>query len=181
VQSLAEKLAERPRYAAALPPDTIDMLAKSAPLHDIGKVAIPDCILLKPGRLDTNEFEQMKLHTVHGRKAIEVAEASMGTSNSFLRHARDIAYGHHERWDGMGYPQGLAGEAIPLSARLMALADIYDALISERVYKAAIPHAVATQMILAQRGKHLDPDVVDAFEAIAPDFAAISTALADGP
>jgi putative two-component system response regulator len=181
VLALAEKLAESPRFAQTLTPDTIDMMAKSAPLHDIGKVAIPDSILRKPGRLDAEEFELMKLHTAHGRRAIEVAEASMGSSHGFLRHARDIAYGHHERWDGLGYPQGLAGDAIPLSARLMALADIYDALISERVYKAAIPHGVAAQMILAQRGKQLDPAVVDAFEAIAPEFAAIAEALSDPP
>lgn len=179
VRTLAEQLAKMPRFAEVLPPDTIEMMAKSAPLHDIGKVAIPDRILLKPGRLDLDEFEVMKTHTEHGRKAIQMAEASMGGSNTFLRHALDIAHAHHERWDGMGYPQGLAGEEIPLSARLMALADIYDALISKRVYKPAIPHDEAVQMIVGQRGLHLDPDVVDAFSAISPHFAAIAAELAD--
>ena len=181
VRALAEKLARQPRYAETLTPEAIDMMAKSAPLHDIGKVAIPDNILLKPGRLDAEEFEIMKSHALHGRMAIEVAEASMGGSNTFLRYAHEIAYGHHERWDGMGYPQGLAGEAIPLSARLMALADIYDALISKRVYKEAFTHDTAVQMILAQRGKHLDPDVVDAFATITGEFSAIASALADPP
>lgn len=179
VRHLATRLRATPAYAGTLDSDTVDMMAKSAALHDIGKVAIPDAILLKPGRLDEVEFDVMRTHTTLGCRAIEVAETALGGSNSFLRHARDIAYGHHERWDGLGYPQGLAGDAIPLAARLMAVADVYDALISRRVYKEPFPHDVAVGMIAAQRGRHFDPAVVDILIREPEAFAAIAERLKD--
>ncbi|MBV5335713.1 HD domain-containing protein, partial [bacterium] len=136
VRLLATALARNPRHADALTPDVVELLYKSAPLHDIGKVGIPDYILLKPGKLTVEEFTIMKTHAELGYQAIRKAEQYLETPVSFLRYAREIAYSHHERWDGSGYPLGLAGEDIPLSARLMAFADVYDALINRRVYKA---------------------------------------------
>ena len=180
VQALAERLRDHPRFAAALDGQTIQLLFKSAPLHDVGKVAIPDAILLKPGKLDPDEWEVMKRHATYGRDAIAQAERELGYSGgSFLSYAREIAYGHHEKWDGGGYPQGLAGEAIPLSARLMAVADVYDALISRRVYKPAFPHEQAIAMIHAERGRHFDPDIVDALLDIADQFRAIANSYSD--
>jgi len=179
VKALAERLKDHPRFARVLDAATIEMLYKSAPLHDIGKVGIPDQVLLKPGKLTPEEFELMKTHTTLGRDAIAAAERLIGVENSFLRLAREIAYGHQEKWDGTGYPQGLAGETIPVSARLMAVADVYDALISRRVYKPAFPHEKAVAIVLEGRDKHFDPDVVDAFTAIAEDFRAIAARFAD--
>ena len=166
VKLLALQLQNHPRFAAYLTDDTIDLLFKSAPLHDIGKVGIPDSILLKPGKLTPEEFETMKTHTTLGKVAIESAERRLGKDVPFLRCAKEIAYSHQEKWDGSGYPEGLAGDAIPISARLMALADVYDALISRRVYKPAFTHAAALQIIEEGRGCHFDSDVVDAFMAI---------------
>jgi putative two-component system response regulator len=179
VKALAERLRTHPRFAAGLSDETIDLLFKSAPLHDIGKVGIPDRILLKPGPLDADEFEQMKTHAVLGRDAIAQAEQGLGAQTAFLRCAKEIAHSHHEKWDGSGYPQGLKGDAIPLAARLMALADVYDALISRRVYKPAFPHSQARETLLAGRGTHFDPDVVDAFVAIEAEFQAIAARFAD--
>ena len=155
------------------------MLFKSAPLHDIGKVGIPDRILLKPGKLEPEEFELMKTHTTLGCDAIEHAEKQLGTEVDFLSTAKEIALFHHEKWNGAGYPQGLAGDAIPLSARLMAVADVYDALISRRVYKEGMPHEQAMQIILEGRGSHFDPDVIDAFEAQHEEFRHIAARFAD--
>ena len=179
VRALAERLRAAPGFAERLDSRTVELLFKSAPLHDIGKVGIPDAILLKPGRHDEAESVVMRTHAALGRDAILGAEEEDGQENSFLRVAREIAYGHHEKWDGSGYPDGLAGEAIPLSARLMAVADVYDALISRRVYKPAFPHEQAVAMILAGRGSHFDPDVVDCFAAIADDFKAIAARFQD--
>ena len=155
------------------------MLFKSAPLHDIGKIGIPDAILLKPGRLTPDEFEVMKTHTTLGRDAIVSAERLLDSPSNFLRLAREIAHYHQEKWDGSGYPEGLSGEAIPLSARLMAIADVYDALISRRVYKPPMPHADAVTIIRDGRGRHFDPDMVDAFLRIQEDFRAIADRYAD--
>jgi putative two-component system response regulator len=180
VRSLALHLRTHPRFSAALDDDTIESLYKSAPLHDVGKVAIPDRILLKPGKLDADEWAIMQRHCEYGRDAIRAAELALGdTSGSFLRTAREIAYSHHERWDGSGYPCALAGEAIPLSARLMALADVYDALISARPYKRPFSHAQALESIMAGRGGHFDPDVADAFLEIAQEFRDIAGQLSD--
>ena len=179
VKALAEKLRSHPRFAPALDDRSISMLFKSAPLHDIGKVGIPDRILLKPGRLTPEEFELMKTHTTLGRDAIQSAEQHLGMQVEFLTLAKEIAYSHQEKWDGSGYPEGLSGDAIPWSARLMALADVYDALICRRVYKAGMPHEQAVQIIVEGRGKHFDPDVVDAFLGLQDQFQAIARRYAD--
>ena len=179
VKVLAWKLSTHPRFAAVLTPQAIGLLYKSAPLHDIGKVGIPDRILLKPGKLTGEEFEIMKTHTTLGRNAILHAEREMGVEVEFLTFAKEIAYSHQEKWDGSGYPEGLAGEQIPVSARLMAVADVYDALISRRVYRDAMPHSEAVRIIGLTRGKHFDPDVVDAFLEVQDNFQAIAIAYSD--
>ncbi|PXX50347.1 putative two-component system response regulator [Pseudomonas sp. LAMO17WK12:I10] len=179
VRALAKHLQSHPKYAKELCEENIDLLFKSAPLHDIGKVGIPDHILLKPGKLTTDEFEIMKTHTVLGRDAISDTEAELGIPLGFLRYAKEIAYSHQEKWDGSGYPQGLSGEDIPLSARLMALADTYDALISKRIYKPGMSHAEALQVICDGSGSHFDPEMVQAFLEINEQFFEISTIWAD--
>ncbi len=180
VRLLAEKLRFNPRFAYFLNDDNIiEILFKSAPLHDIGKVGIPDRILLKPGRFEAAEFEIMKTHTTLGRDAIIQAEHELGIEVPFLKYAKEIAYGHQEKWDGSGYPQGLAGDAIPISARLMAVADVYDALISRRVYKQGMPHEKAAQIIIDGKGSHFDADMVDAFLALQDEFQAIAARYAD--
>jgi putative two-component system response regulator len=179
VKVLAEHLREHPRFRAFLDPETIKLLFKSAPLHDIGKIGIPDRILLKPGRFEPEEFEIMKTHTTLGRDAIAHAEQQLGMDVDFLRLAKEIAYSHQEKWDGSGYPEGLAGDAIPISARLMAVADVYDALISRRVYKEGMPHEKAVQIIAEGRGSHFDPDVCDAFLANLPAFQQVAARYAD--
>jgi response regulator RpfG family c-di-GMP phosphodiesterase len=148
-----------------LDPETIELLYKTAPLHDIGKVGIADHILLKAGRLTNAERKEMENHTLLGAEALAVAEEqSFGEGDrTFLSLAREITISHHEKWDGSGYPHGLKGEQIPLGGRLMALADVYDALISKRVYKGPLPHEKAAQIIVEGRGTHFDPDVVDVF------------------
>jgi putative two-component system response regulator len=179
VRALAIHLRGHPRFAAFLTDSNIQMLFKSAPLHDIGKVGIPDRILLKPGRLTPEEFEVMKTHTTLGRDAISHAERALGTDVEFLRIAKEIAYSHQEKWDGSGYPQGLVAEAIPISARLMAVADVYDALISRRVYKAPMAHEQAVDIIRAGHGSHFDPDIVAAFLVIEGDFRSIAQRFTD--
>jgi putative two-component system response regulator len=179
VKALALKLREGGTHAAALDDTTIDLLYKSAPLHDIGKVGIPDRVLLKPDKLDEEEWSVMRMHAVYGRDAIASAESLLSSGNRFLQHARDIAYCHHEKWDGSGYPQGLSGAAIPLSARLMAVADVYDALRSRRVYKPPFPHEKAVALIQEGDGRHFDPAVTAAFVAIADEFAAIAERFGD--
>lgn len=179
IEALAQQLRQSPRYADMLTDEYIETMYKSAPLHDIGKVGIPDRILLKPGKLTPDEFEIMKTHCQLGRDAIVAAERVLDSSNSFLACAREIAYSHQEKWDGSGYPQGLVGEAIPLAARLMALADVYDALINRRVYKEAMPLAEARDVIVAGSGTHFDPAVVDAFLEIENRFAEIAANLSD--
>jgi putative two-component system response regulator len=166
VRALAMQLRHHPRFAPFLDAVAIDLLFKSAPLHDIGKVGIPDSILLKPGKLTAEEFEVMKTHTTLGKLAIEAAEDRLGKDVPFLQCAKEIAYSHQEKWDGSGYPQGLAGDAIPISARLMAIADVYDALVSKRVYKPAFAHSEAMRILQEGRGRHFDPDMLDAFVAI---------------
>ena len=181
VRTLARQLSRNPAYTKDLDDTTIELLYKSAPLHDIGKVGIPDSILLKPGKLTPEEFEIMKTHTTLGRDAILAAEKLLDAPSSFLRYAREIAYAHQEKWDGSGYPEGLVGPLIPLSARLMAVADVYDALISKRVYKPAMPHEKAVAIIREGKGKHFDPDVVDAFDAVVDEFLTIAAAFVDHP
>ena len=180
VRALAQHLQGHPHFRNALDDATIDAIYKSAPLHDIGKVGIPDHILLKPGKLTAAEFAAMKRHTTLGRDAIRQAEDELGKTMPFLQHAKEIAFCHHERWDGTGYPQGLIGNTIPVSARLMAVADVYDALISRRVYKPAFSHDQARDLIVEGRGSHFDPDIVDAFLEIEDDFRTIAARFADG-
>ena len=179
VRALALALKDHPRFADDLGPQAISLLFKSAPLHDIGKFGIPDRILLKPSSLSPEEFEIMKTHTTLGFEAIEQAEKALGLQPPMLRTAKEIVLSHQEKWDGSGYPQGLKGAAIPMSARLMAVADVYDALISQRVYKAALPHDRAVQIVFQGRGSHFDPDMVDAFIGIQDEFQAIAERFAD--
>jgi len=179
VKALAERLRTHPRFAWFLTDSNIGMLFKSAPLHDIGKIGIPDRILLKPGRLEPHEFEIMKMHTTLGHDAIAHAENALGTNVDFLSFAKSIALSHQEKWDGSGYPQGLAGDDIPIVARLMAVADVYDALISRRVYKESMPHESAMQIMIKERGTHFDADVIDAFVEIQDEFRAIAQRFAD--
>jgi putative two-component system response regulator len=179
VQVLARRLQTHPRFAAVLTDRFIALLFKSAPLHDIGKVGIPDHILLKPGRFTPEEFAIMKRHPAIGRDAIVHAERQLGLEVEFMHIAKEIAYGHQEKWDGSGYPEGSRGDDIPVSARLMAVADVYDALISRRVYKEGMPHEAAAKIIVDGRGSHFDPDMVDAFVAIQDEFRAIAARYAD--
>lgn len=179
VRELAQALQDHPRFSAYLTHERIGLLYKTAPLHDIGKVGIPDAILLKPGRLTDEEFAVMKRHAEYGRDAILAAERRLDAPQPFLQMAREIAYSHHEKWDGSGYPQGLAGEAIPLAARLMAVADVYDALISRRVYKPPFSHEKAMAVIAEGRGSHFDPDIVEAFLNSAQGMQAIAEHFAD--
>ncbi|MCW5626854.1 MAG: two-component system response regulator [Burkholderiales bacterium] len=179
VRVLAYELRKLDKYAPLLGDMTIEMLYKSAPLHDIGKVGIPDSILLKPGKLTDEEFEIMKTHTTIGRDAILAAERQLDEPDSFFALAREIAHYHQEKWDGTGYPEGLRGEQIPVSARLMALADVYDALISSRVYKPPFTQEAAAKVIRAGRGSHFDPDVVDAFTRVEHVFREIAERYLD--
>ena len=175
VLELALDLQSHPRFADFLTSENIDRLVKSAPLHDIGKVGIPDSILLKPGRLTPEEWRIMQTHSRLGYLAIQQAELDTERPVEFLAMAKEIAHYHHEKWDGSGYPHGLTGEAIPISARLMALADVFDALIFQRVYKGAFPLEQALQIIREGRGQHFDPDVVDVFFSRLDQFIAIAS------
>ena len=179
VRLLANRLKTHPRFGYFLSEKTIELLFKSAPLHDIGKVGIPDHILLKPGRFTPEEFEIMKTHTTLGRDAILAAEKHLGMEVSFLDLAKEIAYYHQEKWDGSGYPTGASGDQIPISARLMAVADVYDALISRRPYKEGMPHDQAVEIMRQGRGSHFDPDVLDAFIALQEDFRTVASTYAD--
>jgi response regulator RpfG family c-di-GMP phosphodiesterase len=179
LRTLAKQLQSHPGFAGYLTEDLIDILFKSAPLHDIGKVGIPDSILLKPGKLNPEEFEIMKTHTALGFAAIENAERRLGVKVEFLACAKEIALNHHERWDGSGYPRKLVGAEIPISARLMAVADVYDALTTRRVYRHAIPHEAAVAMIIEGAGRHFDPDVVGAFADTADEFEVIARRYSD--
>jgi putative two-component system response regulator len=194
IELLGQRLQTHPRYAAALAPAKLKLIVDAAPLHDIGKIGIRDEILLKPGKLTPEEFAVMKTHAALGgealnralREAVRNREAASdvhpGAGEApleFLQVARDIALCHHEKWDGSGYPAGLAGDAIPVSARLMALADVFDALISRRVYKAAMPLDDVRRIIAEGRGKHFDPAIVDIFFDSIEDFVQIARRYAD--
>ncbi len=178
VKLLAEYMAKDEKFADQLDPKTIEMLYLSAPLHDVGKVCIPDSILQKPGRLTEEEFEIMKEHTVRGKTVLSSTDTKLG-SDSFLRIARLVAHSHHERWDGKGYPEGLAGDAIPLCARLMSVADVYDALTSKRVYKPPMSHEKAKSIMVEGRGTQFDPDAIDAFLALENEFVEVAEKYAD--
>jgi len=178
VRLLAEQLKSSGIYQRELTPEHIEMLYLSAPLHDIGKVAISDELLYKPAKLDEGEFEQMKQHAVFGETVLKRASDRLGT-DSFLKTAAEIAGAHHEKWNGSGYPRKLKEEAIPLSGRLMALADVYDALISERVYKPPFSHDKAASIILQGKGSHFDPNIVDTFMKIQFEFRECAALHAD--
>jgi putative two-component system response regulator len=180
MMELALQMRKTGKYDDILTDENIKMIYISAPLHDIGKVGIPDEILLKPGRLTDEEFSKMKEHTLYGHDAI-VRAMKKAPEISFLSIAKDIAYTHHEKWDGSGYPAGLKGEEIPLVGRIMAVADVYDALISKRVYKPPFPHAKALDILHKDAGTHFDPAVVEAFEAINEKLRDIAIKYADHP
>ena len=179
VRSLARHMAELPEYAEVLKPEFISMLYLSAPLHDVGKVAIPDAVLHKPGRLTDEEFEIMKEHTTRGRDMLSSTDEILGEGSSFLSMAQEIAYSHHERWDGKGYPRRLREREIPLSARLMSVADVYDALRSKRVYKPGMTHEEAAGIILEGEGTQFAPDVIEAFDKLQPEFQDIAARYAE--
>lgn len=174
VRALTDKLRDHPRFKEFLTPLNIETVVKSAALHDIGKVGIPDQILLKTGQLTPEEWEIMKTHSLLGSEAIAQAERDCERPVAFLAMAKEIARWHHERWDGCGYPDGLRGDAIPHSARLMAVADVFDALINKRSYKSPMSFEDARTLILEEREHHFDPDVVDTFDANFEEFKAIA-------
>lgn len=178
VKIIAEELATLPAYKSYLTKIYIADLVKSAPLHDIGKVGIPDAILLKPGKLSEDEFEIIKKHCEFGANALRRAEEKLHFQ-SFLKIAIQLTLSHHEKWNGTGYPHGLTKDKIPISARIMALADVYDALRSKRCYKEPFSHEKACKIIASEKGEHFDPDVVDAFFTHEKEFLEISEALAD--
>ena len=178
IRLLSMHLKDHPGYAGFLNDFTIELLYRSAPLHDVGKVGVPDKILLKKGKLDTDEWEEMKKHAVCGYEALVRAEKDIGTT-TFLYIAKEITLTHHEKWDGTGYPQGLKENEIPISGRLMALADVYDALISKRVYKEAYSHEKAMRIILEERGAHFDPGIADAFALLQDQFRVVAHRYAD--
>jgi putative two-component system response regulator len=177
-KSLGEHLAGQAKFRGVIDSEYLRLLYLTAPLHDIGKAAIKEAILLKEGKLTAEEYEVMKTHTVKGAEALESA-IEQHPEAAFLRMAREIALSHHERFDGSGYPYGLAGEQIPLCGRIVAVADAYDAMTSKRVYKEAFDHDKARLMIVKESGRQFDPDVVDAFVATESEFLAISNQLAD--
>jgi response regulator RpfG family c-di-GMP phosphodiesterase len=166
---ITEVLAQNPKYSDYITPDYVDHIYQSSILHDIGKVGIPDAILLKPSKLNEKEFEIIKRHTVLGGETIKAIESQI-EGRSFLYLGKEIAYHHHEKWDGNGYPFGLKGENIPLSARIVALADVYDALTTKRFYKEAYSHQYAKEIILDLKGTHFDPEVVDVFLLLEQEF-----------
>jgi putative two-component system response regulator len=175
---LAGHLRQAPGFEDRIDDEYVRLIYTTSPLHDIGKVAIPDCVLLKPGRLTDREFEIMRTHTTQGAETLDAA-IRQSPEARYLRIARDIALRHHEKWDGSGYPDGLAGEDIPLCARIVAVADVYDALMSKRVYKEAFNHDVAKSIIVEDSGKHFDPAVVEAFVACEQRFIEISNRFAE--
>jgi putative two-component system response regulator len=175
---LAQHLASHPRFRSQIDADYVRTLYQTSPLHDIGKVGIPDSILLKPGKLTPDEFEVMKRHAMIGGETLDAALRAHPRAE-FLRLARDIAWSHHERYDGLGYPRGLAGDEIPLCGRIVAVADVYDALTTKRVYKPAFSHEKARTIILEGRGTQFDPDLVDAFLATEDEFLWVKQSLND--
>jgi response regulator RpfG family c-di-GMP phosphodiesterase len=179
VKLLALRLRAMGLYQGELSDPEIELLFRAAPLHDIGKVGIPDAILLKPGRLDKEEWSVMKTHTIIGESVLSSAEVEIQSDEDVIAIAIQIAGGHHEKWDGSGYPRNLRGNEIPLSARIMALADMYDALVSERIYKKEWTHEEAANEITSKRGAHFDPVVVDAFIAEIDSFKEIAQKYRD--
>nr|MDA3832639.1 HD domain-containing protein [Spirochaetales bacterium] len=178
VRTLAEQLFKNGAFPGELDREGIILLYKSAPLHDIGKVGIPDSILSKPGKLTSDEFLEMQNHTIYGETVIKKLEKRVGAS-SFLKYARDIICSHHEKYDGSGYPYGLKGDEIPLAGKIMAIADVYDALTTKRVYKEAFPLEKVMAIMNDGCGSHFAPIVFNAFLEVAIDFQAIAAAFED--
>jgi Response regulator containing a CheY-like receiver domain and an HD-GYP domain len=176
---LARALVQQGHFLPQLTEEYIVLLGKSAPLHDIGKVAIRDSILLKPGKLTREEFDEMKQHTLYGETVTANLEHMAGQPTSFLKCAKEIAGSHHEKFDGSGYPRGLVGNDIPLAGRIMAVADVYDALISKRVYKNSMTHEEAMAIMLEGKGTHFDPVMIDAFMTVENQFREIAAANSD--
>ena len=174
MEQMAEALSDFPEFRNELTPRNRALMVKSAPLHDIGKIGVADAILLKPGKLTTEEFNQMKMHTLYGFQSLSRAESDI-RGESFLKYAREIAYSHHEKWDGSGYPRGLKGNSIPLSGRMMAVADVYDALISRRVYKEPFSHSQSVSVMKEGRATHFDPVLLDCFLEIHESFREIAS------
>jgi putative two-component system response regulator len=175
---VASLLAKSPRFRGTLTEEKIELMAILAPLHDIGKVGIPDAVLNKPGPLTPDEYAQMRTHPGLGYNAIVNAEAlSSIDDEEIVGLAKEMVFTHHEWWDGHGYPRGLAGEEIPVGGRILAVVDVYDALVAARAYRAPMPHEQAVGIIRAQRGTHFDPDVVDAFVAAERDIETLSKTL----
>jgi putative two-component system response regulator len=181
VRILAEWLMEKKHYSNLLDEQSISLMVRSAPLHDIGKVGIPDRILLKPGKLTPKEWQVKKLHPVRGYEALQLAELRSPVPIPHLRYAKEIARHHHEKWNGTGYPDGLVGEEIPLSARLMAVADVFDALISQRVYKPAWDISYSRECIINLSGVEFDPMIVKAFDARFDEILQVAEKRADQP
>jgi putative two-component system response regulator len=178
-RALVQQLTSQPGFANTLTPAAVEQLIDSLPLYDLGTIGVPDRVLLKPGRLTAEEQAIMRTHPKLGYDALLRAEKTLGQTASWLATAKDLVLCHQEKWDGTGYPQGLKGEAIPVTARIVALVDVYDALISKKVYKDGVGHEAAVGIIFGERGAHFDPDVVDAFMAVHAQFAAIAQHHAD--
>jgi putative two-component system response regulator len=175
---LADDLSRQPAFRSTVDAAYVHLIYQTSPLHDIGKVAIPDYVLLKPGRLDPAEFEVMKSHATLGAQTLASACREFPEAK-FLRMAEQIAMSHHERFDGNGYPNGLRGHDIPLCGRIVAVADVYDALTSRRVYKSASTHDVARSILLRDRGAHFDPAVIDAFLRCEAEFSRVAARYSD--
>jgi putative two-component system response regulator len=179
VRLLADKLQQQAAYAARLSPAYVTALCASVPMYDLGAVAVPDRILLKPGRLTPDELAIMMTHTTRGYEAIVQAEKALGLQSAMLNFAKELTLSHHEKWNGNGYPKGLSETQIPRSARLVALADVYDALISNKIYRQGLSHDAAVGIIFGERGQHFDPDVVDAFMELTVEFDEVAHRYAD--
>jgi putative two-component system response regulator len=179
VRVLAEHLQNHPMFSAMLTTAYVESMCACVPLYDMGTVGVPDRILLKPGRLAPDEIAIMRTHTTMGYDAIVRAEKTLGRTSPVLAVAKEMALSHQEKWNGKGYPHGLSGAKIPLSARILAVADVYDALISNKVYKDGIAHDAAVGVIFGERAEHFDPDIVDAFVEVHTEFEAVSKRFAD--
>ena len=179
VRALAGALQSQPGYVSVLTPDYVEMLCSCVPLYDLGTMGVPDRILLKPGRLTADEISIMRTHTTQGFEALSRAEKTLGVQSPLLTMAKELTLSHQEKWDGSGYPQGLTGTQIPLSARMVALADVFDALISNKVYKDGIAVDKAAQVIVSERSSHFDPVLVDAFVQVQAEFFAIAQQFVD--